>query len=88
MTLREKRHCEERSDEAIQGPPPALDRFASLAMTAAFSKAQACFHLKIFCSGERMLFCLRGPARGQAPFRARAAARSVSSVSVSIGLTK
>jgi hypothetical protein len=28
------RHCEERSDEAIQGRKESLDCFASLAMTA------------------------------------------------------
>jgi hypothetical protein len=31
----EARHCEERSDEAIQSSILALDCFASLAMTAA-----------------------------------------------------
>jgi len=33
--MRHQRHCEERSDEAIQNLRPALDCFASLAMTMA-----------------------------------------------------
>jgi hypothetical protein len=33
------RHCEERSDEAIQSPPATLDCFASLAMTVGMAVA-------------------------------------------------